>query len=168
MKTAQQTLTDKLTEIGYFPRSMTEKNQEILDIIQKFINISERELKTPIHTVEDQQFLGNIDTTLEKFSPPTSGFLFFDTGKADDSEPSMGTGATLGLGRPGEVFAIFFNGKRFSLGRGAVYTYYEMPGAITQQHWDRKLEYALLKSPPWLSSFQVIQEDALGTTEKKQ
>ena len=49
--------------------------------------------------------------------------------------------------------------------RGGVYTYYEVPGKpIKPEHWQRKMEYSLLKPPEWAYDYDLVQNGGAATT----
>jgi len=165
MKTAQESLTEKLDAVGYFPKSLREQSTDFLQLLEKLMSIARNELGNKTQMASDSRFLEDIDTVLEKISPPTVGTLFFDSGRENEDEARISTGVTVGLGRPGMVFVIFYSGpgKLFTLSRGAILTQYEVAGGpITAEHWARNLEYGFVKPPFWTDTFEVEQEQPIG------
>jgi hypothetical protein len=68
-------------------------------------------------------------------------------------------GVNLGLGGPATLYVLLKTPRGQLLCRGAVYSFYETPGdPISHPHWQRMLDYGLLKSPFWCDSFQVVDE----------
>jgi hypothetical protein len=66
-------------------------------------------------------------------------------------------GVNLGLGGPGSLYVLLKGSRGTMLCRGAVYSYYEAPGdAITPAHWQRMVDYGLLKPPFWCDPFQLV------------
>jgi hypothetical protein len=70
-------------------------------------------------------------------------------------------GVNLGLGGPGILYILLKTSRGQLLCRGAVYSFYETPGdPISHPHWQRMLDYGLLKSPFWCDAFQVVDESS--------
>ncbi|PWU02406.1 MAG: hypothetical protein C5B53_01685 [Candidatus Melainabacteria bacterium] len=68
-------------------------------------------------------------------------------------------GVNLGLGGPGTLYVLLKTARGQLLCRGAVYSFYEAPGdPISHPHWQRMLDYGLLKSPFWCDAFQVVDQ----------
>ncbi len=69
-------------------------------------------------------------------------------------------GFNLALGNPGMLFIIFQNPRtlEWTLGRGALYTYYEMPAPLLSDvMWQHKLEAGFFKPPTWSQKFDIVQ-----------
>lgn len=166
MRTEEQRLNDNLNAIGYFPETLSERHQDFSRLLQRLDNIAGREANGQLSLGPDLGLLANIDLVLDKISPPTAGTIFLDTGAVNDDAPkgSLTTGATIGLGRPGLLFIIMHTGRGFTLARGAMYAYYELPGGpIKPEHWSRKLDFSLLRPPTWADQFDLIQDQTSGT-----
>lgn len=80
---------------------------------------------------------------------------------ADSPHPSLSkfSGINLGLGRPATLYIFLPAARGAKLYRGAVYSFYETPGdPISAAHWQRQLDYGLVKPPLWCDSFQLVDE----------
>jgi hypothetical protein len=102
----------------------------------------------------------NLPSTNDRKSPehhvPIPGQL---AASQSASKPSRFMGTNLGLGGPGTLWIILRGPKGPILCRGAVYSFYETPGdAITPAHWQRRLDYGLLKPPFWCDPFQLVDQ----------
>jgi hypothetical protein len=75
------------------------------------------------------------------------------------SSVSKFNGINFGLGGPGTIYILLKGARGSMLCRGAVYSFYEAPGdVISQAHWQRSLDYGLLKPPFWCDPFQLVDE----------
>jgi len=152
-----QKLLDNLSFLGYFPDSYRSRFQDFIRLCQRLKNISEIELKGQTLPATDMKLLGNIDLILDKVVVPLAGALPIGQIKGDPR--TAGGGLNLALGRPGMLYVILQHDLKTTLARGAVYTYYEIPGpALSAEHWQRKLEHGLIVPPSWARSFDIVQE----------
>lgn len=161
MRTEIQRLENQMTGLGYAPKKYTVRIQELVKLLQRLETIATREINGGIPLSTDAAFLGQIDTALDNFSPPTAGTLFLDTGVTNENEPkgSISSGATMALGRPAMLYIIFQTGRSLTVARGAMYSYHELQGGpIKPEHLERKMEFGLLTPPSWTEQFEVIQD----------
>ncbi|MBX9692802.1 MAG: hypothetical protein K2Z81_10490, partial [Cyanobacteria bacterium] len=80
-------------------------------------------------------------------------------------EVTTKSGITLGTGRAGQLYILCPTTQGPMLCRGSVYTYYEMPGGpIAPVHWERKLQYGLLRAPEWARRFDIAQDSHLHSS----
>jgi hypothetical protein len=155
-----------MTGLGYATPKYQQRIDDLSKLLQRLETIASRELNGVNPSAVDAAYLGQIDLELEKFSPPTAGTLFLDTGAVNENEPrgSTNTGATMALGRPAMLFIIFQNGRSLTVARGAQYSYHELHGGpIKPEHLERKMEFGFLSPPSWAEGFEVIQDQpAIG------
>jgi hypothetical protein len=164
MRLSMQQQIDDLSAIGYFPEKYRQKALIFTELCQRLETIAEKEISNQYVSPPDAHFLADIDTVLEKISPPLASTLFLDSDSAVDKTGQAIGGANLCLGRPGQLFILMRSLGHTTLSRGAVYTYFELAGGpLKKEHWARKLEYSLVRSPNWTAEFDVIQSDAQVT-----
>lgn len=172
-------LTDDLTALGYYPKRYAPRSQDFIRLCDRLAVIADREIAGHPMDPNDFRLLRDIDMVLEKVDFPLPGFIFLDTSTArgtatkqsqaagsvmEKPEPTKTGGATIGIGRAGQLFVILNTSRGWSLGRGAVYTYYETAGGpFKPEHWTRKLNFGLLRPPSWTSHFDVVVEGAPKT-----
>lgn len=150
-----QKTTDDLTAKGIFPARFSESVQTYLAMCRRLATIAEREVTNMYVSRSDSDYLAQIDLTMEKFSPPTAGTLHLNCDLTADTHVG---GDNLCLGGPGLLFVLIHTARGLTLGRGAVFTYYEAPGeVITPTHWSRKLQYGMVLPPAWTADFDVMQ-----------
>jgi hypothetical protein len=161
LRLSMQQQIDDLSAIGYFPEKYRAQALIFTELCQRLETIAEKEISNQYVSPADAHFLGDIDTVLEKISPPVASTLFLDSDSAVDKTGQAIGGANLCLGRPGQLFILIRSVGRTTLSRGAVYTYFELAGGpLKKEHWARKLEYSLVRSPAWTAEFNVIQSDS--------
>jgi len=161
MRNEIQRLDTQMTGLDYAPLKYEQRIQELVKLLQRLESIATREVNGSNPLAPDAAFLGQIDTVLEKFSPPTAGTLFLDTGITNENEPtgSISSGASLALGHPAMLYIIFQMGRSLTVARGAMYSYHEMQGGpIKPEHLERKMEFGFLSPPSWTEQFEVIQD----------
>lgn len=161
MRTELQRLNTQMTGLGYAPQKYQQRIHELTQLLERLETIATREVSGLAPAPPDAAFLGQIDLVLDKFSPPTAGSLFLDTGSINENEPrgSTNTGVTLALAHPAMLFIIFQNGRSLTVARGALYSYHELQGGpIKPEHLERKMEFGFLTPPPWTDQFEVIQD----------
>ncbi|MDR3615691.1 MAG: DUF3160 domain-containing protein [Candidatus Obscuribacterales bacterium] len=161
MRLSMQQQIDDLSAIGYFPEKYRQQAVTFTELCQRLETIAEKEVTNQYVSPPDAHYLGDIDTVLEKISSPVASTLFLDSDTAVDKTGQAIGGANLCLGRPGQLFILMRSLGHTTLSRGAVYTYFELAGGpLKKEHWARKLEYSLVRSPNWTAEFDVIQSDA--------
>lgn len=161
MRTEIQRLENQMTGLGYAPKKYDLRIQELVKLLQRLETIATREINGGSPLSADAAFLGQIDTVLDNFSPPTAGTLFLDTGITNENEPkgSIDSGATMALGHPAMLYIIFQTGRSLTVARGAMYSYHELHGGpIKPEHLERKMEFGFLTPPSWTEQFEVIQD----------
>ncbi len=161
MRTEIQRLENQMTGLGYAPKKYDLRIQELVKLLQRLETIATREINGGSPLPADTAFLGQIDTMLDNFSPPTAGTLFLDTGITNENEPkgSVDSGASMALGHPAMLYIIFQTGRSLTVARGAMYSYHELHGGpIKPEHLERKMEFGFLTPPSWTEQFEVIQD----------
>lgn len=157
-----QNLQDSLAAAGYLPDRHKERFADFVRLATRLQRMAELELKGQSLPIADVKLLQNIDLVLENVEVPTAGVLPLRSPNAklpDKKLVAANSGVNFGLGRPGQLFIILQDGTNWTLGRGAVYTYFEVPGAaVTAEHWRRKLDNDLLRPVFWTEKFDTIQE----------
>ncbi len=134
-------------------------------LFQRLQKISELELRGQQITVVDKKLLGGIDQILDKVDVPLAAVLPVGApqaaapGKAPEDQ--LDKGMNLAIGNPGMLYVIYQNphSMEWTLGRGAVYTYYEMPTPLlTESMWKHKIEAGFAQPLPWAAKFQLVQQ----------
>lgn len=170
-------LTDELTALGYYPKRYAQRSQDFIRLCDRLAVIADREIGGYPMDPNDFRLLRDIDMILEKVDLPLPGFIYLDTSVAQkpsqssnsktEPAPARVGGATIGIGRAGQLFVILNTSRGWTLGRGAVYTYYETAGGpFKPEHWTRKLNFGLLRPPSWTSHFDIVVEGAPKTVGK--
>jgi hypothetical protein len=153
-------LSEDLYLLGHLSAKLRERFLDFSRFAQRLEQIAETEVRGEPLPPADMKLLGNIDLILEKVVVPLSGTLSITASNTDGSS-TLPTGMSFGLGRPGMLYVILQRSERSVLARGAVYTFYEVPAVnIKPEHWQRKLEFALVKPPTWAEKFDLIQEQS--------
>jgi hypothetical protein len=153
----QQNL-DNLKAIDYLPTKRIQSAQNLIALCQKFEEIAKKELSNNFVSQQDSQFLGGIDLELAKLPTPTASVLHLEEETITDKSGKNLSGVNLCIGNPGLIYVLLHIGRGETLSRGAVYTYYEVPGGLlTKEHWERKLKYTMAQPPRWTSDFEVQQ-----------
>lgn len=159
------------TALGYFPDEYRERLNDFTRLAQRLEKIATYELSSRPLAVSDIQLLANIDTILEKVTLPLPNTLhisFPANAPLPQGKTAQDNGFNFGLGYAGCACVILQHDLKTNLGRGPVYTYYELPGkAISQEHWLRKLQFGMVKTPPWTQTFDCAQEPE-STTQASQ
>jgi hypothetical protein len=146
-------MSEDLYLLGYLSDRLRERFADFSRLAQRLERIAELELQAVPLPPADMKLLGNIDLILEKVVVPLPGTLSISV------PGGAGAGMSFGLGRPGLLFIILQSGTRSTLGRGAVYTYYEVPFTnLKPEHWQRKLDFTLVKPPSWTDRFDLVEE----------
>lgn len=173
-------LNEELTALGYYPKRYAQRSQDFVRLCDRLAVIADREIGGYPMDPNDFRLLRDIDMVLEKVDFPLPGFIYLDTSIAQkpsqatsvittksEATPAKIGGATIGIGRAGQLFVILNTNRGWTLGRGAVYTYYETAGGpFKQEHWTRKLNFGLLRPPSWASHFDVVVEGSPKTVGK--
>lgn len=147
-----------LVASNYFPDRYKTRFGDFTRLFQRFQKISEAELRNQQLSQVDKRLLGTIDQILEKVDVPLPSVLPIEA----PSEDRFGRGVNLAVGRPGQLYIIYQNPHtlEWTLGRGAVYTYYELPAPLlTDSMWQHKLEAGFAQPLQWASRFQVVQKE---------
>lgn len=158
-------MNSQLQSIGYATGKYAPRVEELTTCLQRLEGIAQRGLNGLPPAPADSAFLGEIDKSLEKISPPTVASLFLDTGAVNEQQPTGSTanGASMVLGHPAMVFMLFQSGRTLTVARGGAYSYHELPGSVNMDHLERKMEFGFLSPPTWAESFQVVQDQpAIG------
>lgn len=159
-------LQTDLTATGYFPDRYKQRFGDFLRLFQRLQKISETELRGQKLANIDRRLLANIDQILDKVDVPLPAVLAVEApsrvGKEVKAEDHFGRGMNLAIGRPGMLYIIYQNPHtmEWTLGRGAVYTYYEMPAPLlTASMWQHKLEAGFAQPLPWTARYQIVQKE---------
>jgi len=151
-------LMQQLAGIECLPEGAKEKFLDFSRLSSRLAAVADRELSYQAISQVDMKLLADIDLVLDKVSQPLAGTIYLNNGEA-------GKGCNLGLGRAGFLHVLCRTTKGVMLCRGAVYTYYEVAGAaITPEHWERRLQYALVRPPDWTHDFDIVQEGSVVRT----
>jgi hypothetical protein len=156
------------TALGYFPDEYRERLNDFIRLSQRLEKIAIFELSSRPLAMSDVQLLANIESIFEKVTLPLPNTLHvYFPQKAGRQNPED-NGFNFGLGYAGCACVILQHDFKTNLGRGPVYTYYELPGkAITPEHWLRKLQFGLVRTPPWAQNFDCAQEPESKTQATK-
>ncbi len=155
-------LQESLTALNYLPEKFKERFSDFIRLSERLERMSSLELKGQKLPLSDVKLLQNIDMVLERVDLPTEGILPLHTPsdpRTGQSASASNTGVTFGLGRPGQLFIILQDGTNWTLGRGAIYTYFEVPGAtLKAEGWRHKLDGDLVRPPYWAEKFDTVQD----------
>jgi hypothetical protein len=159
-----QSLSRQLTQLGYLTQADSGRFLEFSMLCRRLTRIAICELKDRVLPVGDLKLLGNIDKTMESVDEPLGG-IFYISGK--EMSDGSTTGVNLALGHPAQLYVILQLGSKVWLGRGALYSYFEIGGGpISALHWARKLDYSLLRVPFWADKFDaIVQANETDTTK---
>ena len=166
--------TDKeLTALG-FPLEQNLKRglDDYVRLFQRFAKIAKDELEAKPLAPADLSLLSNIDMILEKIDVPLPAVISV-LPQAKFPEPSSKVpqpekdaeqehpGFTMCLGRPGLMYIILQNKAThdWTLARGAVYTYYEQYGAVTEEALLNRIDKGQIAAPYWTERFDFVQAD---------
>jgi hypothetical protein len=153
--------SQQLTTLQLMPEQAKSQFAEFSKLALRLAGIADRELGYRPVSEADMKLLAGIDLVLDKVSLPVQGTIYLNNGEA------KGTGCNLGLGRVGYLHVLCHTTKGTMLCRGPVYTYYEMPGAsIKPEHWERNLEYAMVRPPDWTYEFDIVQDPAAAKARR--
>lgn len=151
----------------YLPDKYRARFSDFTRLFQRLQKISEIEIRGGQLPVVDKKLLGNIDQILDRVDTPLPVVLPIDAPQKAASnnlklEERMSMGMNMAVGRPGQLYVIYQNphSMEWTLGRGAVYTYYEMPAPLlTQSMWQHKVESGFVQPMAWTSKFQIVQRE---------
>lgn len=163
-----------LQATGYLPEKYKARFGDFGRLFQRLQKIAEFELRGQPITAVDKKLLAQIDLILDKVDVPLPSVVTYDPGKRGGREAKEGEfkGLNMAVGRPGLLYVIYQNPgtMEWTLGRGAVYTYYEMPAPLlTDSMWKHKIEAGFAKPPIWAAKFEIVQqatEDSKGLATK--
>ncbi|MBX9570725.1 MAG: DUF3160 domain-containing protein [Candidatus Obscuribacterales bacterium] len=170
--------TDKeLTALG-FPLEQNLKRglEDYVRLFQRFAKIAKDELEAKPLAPADLSLLGNIDMILEKIDLPLPAVVPIQpqatfaaaktkTAPATTSEKESAAaehpGFTMAIGRPGLLYIILQNKatRDWTLARGAVYTYYEQYGNVTEEALLNRIDKGQIAAPYWTERFDFVQAD---------
>jgi hypothetical protein len=161
-------LQERLSSLGYLPDRFKDRFADFVRLATRLQKMAELELKGQSLPMSDIKLLQNIDVVLEQVESPTEGVLPLISPNASlptAAARAAESGVNFGLGRPGQLFIILQDGSNWTLGRGAVYTYFEVPGPpISAEHWRRKLDNDLLSPNFWEEKYDIAQQIVAGET----
>ncbi len=129
---------------------------DFVRLFQRLERVATDELTGKALSPADLNLLSGIDTILDKVDVPLPQVL-----PLENSGAASG-GLNLAIGRPGQLYVILQNKttNEWTLARGAVYTYYELPGgAILPETLVAKIDTAKVKPPFWAEKYDLIQTD---------
>ena len=158
LQDAQKTLSD-LDSMHYMPDSYRARFGDFMRLFERLAKIAETEARGQQISVVDRRLLANIDQILDKVDVPLPSVLSFEDGKQEKTDEPI-RGFNMAVGRPGLLFIIYQNphNMEWTLGRGAVYTYYEMPAPIlSDSMWSHKIEAGFAKPPAWSTKYELVQ-----------
>ncbi|MBY0357648.1 MAG: DUF3160 domain-containing protein [Candidatus Obscuribacterales bacterium] len=132
--------------------------EDYLRLFQRLEQIATQEIRGEAIKPADMNLLSNIDIVLERIDLPLPAVLSFP------GEQTQGSGGVnLCLGNPGRLYVVLQNRttKEWTLARGGVYTYYELPGAaISLNQLLHKIELGQARPPFWTERFDIVQSAA--------
>lgn len=85
----------------------------------------------------------------------------------NETNSELPAGFNLAVGRPGLLYVIYQNPRsmEWTLGRGAVYTYYEMTAPmLTNSMWQHRVESGFAKPLNWTGRYEIVQQAESRTT----
>lgn len=171
--------TDKeLTALG-FPLDQNLKRglEDYVRLFQRFAKIAKDEVEGKPLAPADISLLSNIDMILEKIDVPLPAVIPFspqenfasstptkaNPGKSATEKDAIAEhpGFTMGLGRPGLLYIILQNKAThdWTLARGAVYTYYEQYGNVSEETLLNRIDKGQISPPYWTERFDFVQAD---------
>lgn len=165
--------TDKeLTTLGFpLEPNMKRGLDDYVRLFQRFSKIAKDELEAKPIAPADISLLGNIDMILEKIDVPLPVVLPIQaqanfpatksTGEKDSNVVAEHPGFTMAIGRPGLLYIILQNKatKDWTLARGAVYTYYEQYGNVSEEMLLNRIDKGQIAPPYWTERFDFLQAD---------
>lgn len=122
--------------------------------------ISQQETRGEALSPNDLNLLSNFDAVLERIDTSVAGVLPFGQISKSGEETDATGGVNLCLGGPGRLYVVLQNRitKEWTLARGAVYTYYEVPGAaLSTEQLLQKVNQGHVHLPFWTERFDVVQ-----------
>ncbi|MBY0546705.1 MAG: DUF3160 domain-containing protein [Candidatus Obscuribacterales bacterium] len=156
-------LEKEATALGFTIGPHKARLDDFVRLFQRLERIATDELMGKSLSPADLNLLSGIDSILEKVDLPLPAVLSFSSSPtASNSAASSSGGFNLALGRPGHLYVILQNKAttEWTLARGAVYTFYELPGApLTVEGLLSKIDTAKIKPPYWAEKFDLIQTD---------
>ncbi len=153
MRKDLMTLMEEGLNIGYFPLDYKQDLENFKYILEKLDHIALEEIKGEKVSLQELNFLGQIDLYLRPYDEPCINFLSFAL--SNDNKF-----LNLSLGDPGYLNIILQGPARATLARGGLYNYFEETGSCqTLEHLKRQLQYNTIRQPFWLSTYDVVQED---------
>lgn len=157
-------LKASLTAANCFPEQYAGELGDFIRLFARLEKIAETEVTGEKISVVDRRLLANIGDILDKVDVPLPAVLAVNAG---DNVPgkSFAAGFNMAIGRPGMLYIIYQNPHtmEWTLGRGAVYTYYEMPAPLlTDAMWEHKLEGGFATPPAWSKKFELVQPDVVA------
>ncbi len=183
-----RSLMKQMDELGYLPPEYKARGDDYIKLLGRLNSIANREILGQPVSMDDFTLLENIGQILAAVDCPVGEPFFIGEGvkkvtpaalaatapaSAEQEEGGEGererdqpalpkSGITLGTGRAGQLYILCPTTQGPMLCRGSVYTYYELPGAPpTRVHWERKLQYGLLRPPEWARRFDIEQAHQL-------
>lgn len=142
----------ELTRLNAFPEDMRSRLDDFVRLNERLAHIADTELAVQPITLSDFNLLGNIDKILASLGSSPLGSVFLPSA-------SGGSGVTMASGEPTVLYAILTTDQGPYLGRGALYSYYELTGGpFKKEHWARKKTYGFLRPPGWISRVDIIND----------
>jgi hypothetical protein len=144
-----------LLKQGYMPEGAQEKFDSFEKLCLRLAGIADRELNYRPVPPEEMRLLSEFDLALQDISFPLPATFNLNNG-----EGAKG-GCSFGLGTVGFLHILCHTTRGMVLCRGPLYSYYEVAGGpITQAHWERKLQYNLVRPCEWTLDFDLLRETA--------
>lgn len=164
-------LMGDLVASKYLPEKYKSQLADWGRLFQRLERIAESELRQSPLPAMDKKLLANFDQILDRVDTPLPAVLPVEAahktaaGKAASQttdEQHLAVGMNFAVGRPGQLYVIYQNphNMEWTLGRGAVYTYYELPAPLlTDTMWQHRIESGFAQPVAWSQKFQVVQRD---------
>lgn len=162
-------LEKEASALGFSIGPYKARLDDFVRLFQRLERIATDELMGKSLAPADLILLSGIDSILEKVDVPLPAVVSFEPPASADSATAMTGGFNLALGRPGLLYVILQNKAttEWTLARGAVYTFYEIPGApVTAEGLLAKIDSAKIKPPYWSEKFDLIQTDVKRSTSE--
>ncbi len=161
-------LEKSLVDLAIFPARYKKRLEDFKRLYARMESIAKREIAGEPIMKQDFSLLANIDLLLDQVDSPLPASIYFNIGQAYGTQrkEGEGEGATIGIGRAGRLYVVCNTTQGATLGRGAVYTLYELAGGpYPLKHWNRKLEFDLVRPPIWARPYDFMQSKTPTKTE---
>lgn len=148
--------------LGFSLESNKSKLEDFIRLFQRLESIAQQETRGEPIAPADLSLLSNFDLVLDRIDLPLPAVLSFPGQPATENS---GSGLAIGgvnmcLGYPGRLYIVLQNraSKEWTVARGAVYTYYELPGSpLSSEQLTHKIDLGQARPPFWTERFDMVQ-----------